>query len=456
MKNLKQFNSKTSSILLSFFVIFFVALFFTTGSFSRGTANHDGLNVAPVSNFDFEILYTNEGFVPNFLEIPLGSRVAFRNTASIPLSVASDPHPTHTDYPEFDAKGDFVSGQVYIFTFQKTGAFSFHNHEKSIDRGIVRVIDAANPVADVDKTVAGQRAVRDKLLSVFDPKDPNSIFEVVDVIQADPVLSRNCHDIAHDLGHRAYELYGFSEAMTFNNPHHVKHALVQYICAGGYMHGILEELSLHEPDFKTKPDIICDMVPEEDRASCFHGIGHVFMLADERDATASIADCRKVEQTADMYRCFEGVRMEQFWGNTAHVGTNTLGWDLEKPLEPCIGIAEDEKPTCFLYSTFGYLRTHVKDYPGAVRMCTESGLRESDVKFCLKGLGITMMSKFKGQHLEGSEVYMEGLPDEEKHAFYQGVLGYARLSGVPGEELKNTCSLFKNDGDICLAALLEK
>jgi plastocyanin len=455
MKAIKQFRPELSSILLGLFLVSLAALFFTAGPSSRGTALLGASKITPASNFDFEVSYTVNGFVPNFLEIPLGSRVAFRNTTNIPLSVASDPHPTHGDYPLFDAKAGFVSGQAYIFTFGKTGTYGYHNHERSIDRGIIRVVDPAHPVPNVDKTVQGQRAVRDELLDMFTPKDPNSIFKVVDAIQSDAVLSRNCHDISHDLGHRAYELYGFSEAMTFNNPHHVKHALVQYICAGGYMHGILEELSLHDPDFKTKPDVICDMVSEEDRASCYHGTGHVFMLADQRDASSSISDCRRIEQTSDMYRCFEGVRMEQFWGNTAHVGTSTLGWDLEKPLAPCLDIKEDEKPTCFLYSSFGYLRTHVKDYSGAVEMCTQSGLKASDAEFCLKGLGITMMSKFKGQHLERSEIYVEWLPDREKHAFYQGVLGYARLSGVGEKELKNTCALFKNDGDICLAALLE-
>jgi hypothetical protein len=41
----------------------------------------------------------------------------------------------------------------------------------------------------------------------------------------------------------------------------------------------------------------------------------------------------------------------------------------------------------------------------------------------------------------------------KKSPRFKGVLGYARLSDVPEEELKNTCSLFKNDGGICLGAL---
>ncbi len=177
------------------------------------------------------------------------------------------------------------------------------------------------------------------------------------------------------------------------------------------------------------------------------------MFANSRDVPSSLAGCRSLDRSTDTYRCFEGVWMEMFWGNTAHVATSSLGWDLKKPMAPCISTEADAKPTCFLYSTFGYLRTHPKDYSGAVQMCTQSDLTKTDTEFCLKGLGITMMSKFKGQHLEGSEIFVEGLSDEQKRAFYQGVMGYARLSGLNEEKLANSCDLLKYDKDVCIAVL---
>jgi hypothetical protein len=288
---------------------------------------------------------------------------------------------------------------------------------------------------------------------MLDPKDSDSIFNVVDAIKADPTLSLDCHDVAHDIGHKSYELYGFSAAMTFSNPKHVDHTLVQYICAGGYMHGIVEELFLHRPEFKSHPDPICDGVPDADRSSCYHGVGHAMMFSENRQTSSALTDCRNINQSKDMYRCFEGVWMELFWGNASHPGTDSLGWDFDKPLAPCIAAKVDEKPTCFLYSSFGYLRTHVKDYPGAVQMCTQSDIRELDTQFCLKGLGLTMMSKFKGQNLEGSEIYVASLPPSQKQSFYEGVLGYARLSGISKPKLEVTCNLFKTDTSICLTVL---
>lgn len=337
-----------------------------------------------------------------------------------------------------------VLGTIAVLVFKYIKSDNYQNISKQ---------EEVKKLPDIDKTLPSQRAIRDKLVAMLDPKDSNSIFTVVDAIQKNPSISISCHDIAHDLGHHAYEFYGFSDAMTFNNSNHVKHALVQYICAGGYMHGILEELSLHHPEFLSHPEVVCDQVPDSDRASCFHGMGHVFMLNNMRDTPASILGCRVILKATDMYRCFEGVRMEQFWGNADYMGTTSLGWDLQKPLEPCIGIKEDEKPTCFLYSSFGYLRTHAKDYSGAAEMCTKNNLNNSDAGFCLKGLGMTMMSKFRGENMEGSEVYVDGFSDENKKSFYLGVMGYARLSGVSGESLLKTCELFKQDKELCMQAV---
>jgi hypothetical protein len=407
-----------------------------------------------VPDFDYEAIYTSEGYSPNFLEVPLGSRVAFRNATNIPMWTASDPHPIHSDFPVFDSQKDYLPGEIYVFQFTSTGTFGFHNHEKSIHRGTVRVTNPANPLPDIDKTKEGQRATRDKFLAMFNQNDTNSIFNVIDAIEADSILARDCHDMSHDLGHKAYELFGFSAAMTFNSPDRLTHTSVDDLCAGGYMHGILEELFLHRPELKNQPETICSSVPDLNRDSCFHGVGHGLMFVNKRDVPQSLTACRGLKQSTDTYRCFEGVWMEMFWGAISHAGTNSLGWTPEKPLTPCMNARADEKPTCFLYAHLGYLRTHSRDFVGAIDLCTKSGLVETDVQFCLKGVGITMMKHFTSNHLERSEKLVEGLDPGKKHAYYEGIIGYARLSGVSESNLKKFCTLLKDDKEICETILV--
>jgi hypothetical protein len=269
------------------------------------------------------------------------------------------------------------------------------------------------------------------------------------VIQADPVLSVSCHEIAHDIGHKAYELYGFSGAVNFSKADPSRHRSVQDICAGGYIHGVLEEASLHQLDFKADPKALCINTSADNRTNCFHGIGHALMFTYDRDIPSALAGCRSVGYITDTTRCFEGVWMELFWGKPTSTTTTDLGFDLKQPLAPCITTDNDAKPACFLYSVFGYMRTHKKDYEGAVHLCTKSGLDESDSHFCMKGVGITMVSNYKAHNLERAEQYVEGLDDNQKEGFYQGVLGYADLSGISREELSATCPLLKHDKEVC-------
>lgn len=408
----------------------------------------------PGAVMDYQIIYTNQGYSPSSLQVPLGARVSFVNNSDIPMWTASDPHPTHTDYPAFDAKADFLKGQSYTFVFTKTGTFGYHNHERSIDRGIIRVTDPANPLPNIDKTKEGQRAVRDKFLAMFVPGDTSSIYKVMDAINADPVLANDCHDMAHDLGHRAYELYGFSGAMTFNDPSRLSNTDTDDICAGGYMHGILEELFLHQPELAKNPEPICSGVPALNRGSCFHGVGHGLMFVNKRNVPASLAVCQSLSLTADAHRCYEGVWMEMFWGLTDHAGADSLGWTLQKPLAPCVAASLDQKPACFLYAHLGYLRSHHKDFTGAINLCSQSGLGQTDENFCLKGVGITMMKHFTSRHLELSESLVANFAEPQKYAYYQGVIGYARLSAVSDADLtQNFCNILKTDTSICLAVM---
>lgn len=83
------------------------------------------------------VTYSDNGFSPQEITITKGSTVNFVNKASIPLWVASNPHPTHTDYPEFDTmqKRDSYPdiGENFSFTFNKVGTWKYHSHTASGD-----------------------------------------------------------------------------------------------------------------------------------------------------------------------------------------------------------------------------------------------------------------------------------------------------------------------------------
>lgn len=79
------------------------------------------------------------GFSPQVLHIKKGKTVTFKNQSSLPLWVASNPHPLHTGYTGFDSMKSLKSGETYSFTFNRIGSFGFHNHLHVSHKGTIVV-----------------------------------------------------------------------------------------------------------------------------------------------------------------------------------------------------------------------------------------------------------------------------------------------------------------------------
>jgi|CXWL01.1.fsa_nt_gi plastocyanin len=97
------------------------------------------------------VMYDSGGFSPSEVTVKQGGTVTFlQNNAEYEMWVASDDHLEHADYSgtpmeehcpdvsglKFDQCG---SGVSYSFTFQKTGAWGYHNHENPEAKGTITV-----------------------------------------------------------------------------------------------------------------------------------------------------------------------------------------------------------------------------------------------------------------------------------------------------------------------------
>ncbi len=86
-----------------------------------------------------QITYNGTGFSPATLTVKAGDTVVFKNTSTTAVWPASDPHPTHTAYPEFDSKKAVPAGGTYSFIFTKVGTWGYHNHLNSSQKGTIIV-----------------------------------------------------------------------------------------------------------------------------------------------------------------------------------------------------------------------------------------------------------------------------------------------------------------------------
>ena len=74
------------------------------------------------------VSYTSSGYSPSVVTIRAGDTVKFVNNSSNNMWPASDPHPTHTNYPEFDPMTSISPGGQWSFTFSKPGTWGYHDH----------------------------------------------------------------------------------------------------------------------------------------------------------------------------------------------------------------------------------------------------------------------------------------------------------------------------------------
>ena len=75
------------------------------------------------------ITITAAGASPRNLTVALGSQITFINNDSVAHEMYSDPHPEHTDCPEFDSVGHLAPGatrQTQNLTTSRT--CGFHDH----------------------------------------------------------------------------------------------------------------------------------------------------------------------------------------------------------------------------------------------------------------------------------------------------------------------------------------
>ncbi|MBP6924253.1 MAG: hypothetical protein KBC62_03195 [Candidatus Pacebacteria bacterium] len=104
-------------------------------SITTNTGNADAIHTMGNSTMA-TIQYTDTGFEPKELSVPLGAMVHFVNKSSKEMWVASNEHPGHTDLPTFD---QFMTGDRYVYVFDTTGDWKYHDHLNPAAEGVITV-----------------------------------------------------------------------------------------------------------------------------------------------------------------------------------------------------------------------------------------------------------------------------------------------------------------------------
>ncbi len=87
------------------------------------------------------VVLTAEGYEPREITIRKNTTVTFRSENKSQHWPASDLHPAHEIYPEFDPGRPLESDEMWQFTFDKVGTWGLHDHIRSYYTGVVHVVE---------------------------------------------------------------------------------------------------------------------------------------------------------------------------------------------------------------------------------------------------------------------------------------------------------------------------
>ncbi len=87
------------------------------------------------------IVRTNSGYEPKEVTIKKGDIVLWKNESDEYHWPASDLHPTHAIYSEFDPLKPLAPSTDWKFKFEQTGEWKFHDHIRANKVGTVTVVE---------------------------------------------------------------------------------------------------------------------------------------------------------------------------------------------------------------------------------------------------------------------------------------------------------------------------
>lgn len=246
-----------------------------------------------------EVVLGESGYVPQKINIKKSDTIVFATTLNKPFWPASNPHPNHTQFKDFDPKKGTKPGEVWTFRFETPGVFTYHDHLNPSYTGSVSVSETnlfkkalsslqgwwrMNFVSHDDKYVNSlstkcvgmeweNRQVFidcwNKYFADFQ-KDfgPQKTLSILDKLTKKGTISlSDCHNFADQIGSDAYWQEVSGGKFKINQDYG--------LCSNGFMHGYMLEHVSHGQDFEASFRLCesLNVFGESLSRECFAGAG---------------------------------------------------------------------------------------------------------------------------------------------------------------------------------------
>ncbi len=354
------------------------------------------------------VIHINEkGFSPERLEITQGQTVEFENIGTEPHWPASNIHPTHEIYSEFDPKAAISPGETWKFTFDKPGLWRCHDHLNPEFTCTIKVTEATGFIATVKRFFNGiitgmfgaeldnhkyNESINETDERLFSDDDQLYSYikkfgiksTILHLNELDPKLG-NCHQTAHRAGRLAFELLGndvFKQCRTE--------------CHSGCYHGATESFFKEHgtTDIPSTLNVICaENLNAFAEHQCFHGIGHGLTAFFDYEIYNALELCDQLKRGKNS--CYSGIFMENIVGSLAE-GHKTKYLN-DDPQYPCNAIDDKYKAECYFFQTARMKELLKGNYTLIARACGE--VPEQYQLLCFESMG----RDISGDSLENPE-----------------------------------------------------
>ena len=317
------------------------------------------------------VVLGENGFEPKEITIEKGDLVVFSTTTGSPFWPASNLHPLHDIYPEFDPKKPVDANATWSFRFTKIGEWEYHNHLFPTHRGKIRVL--------AKEAAVSREALRKNLRNDIEKLGVEIAYQKLKDNFAKETFSLQ-HLSVHFFGELLFEELGI-KGIT----------LCDDTFAFGCYHGFFTSAIAKEGLLVVSElDKICVEKFGLMGLGCPHGIGHgLAEFFGPEKLNEQLAVCETLSWKGPLFGCSGGVFMaHNFPVEVSQKEAVPKVRELKEgaTLEPCLTVPKKFRRACFFELTSWWRQVLDKDYLSMGKLCDR--LSDSkEKKDCFRGIG---------------------------------------------------------------------
>jgi hypothetical protein len=213
-------------------------------------------------------------------------------------------------------------------------------------------------------------------------QNPGVALDDLDALyKSDAYVKRECHPLAHEIGHLAYAKYKSVTAAE---------GYARETCWSGYHHGLMESYisQFDDRQLRTKMNGICKQDASHPYSlayyNCWHGLGHGLTIRFTQDVFHALRFCDVIRHDWERQSCYSGVFMQNIVANGSGMH-RAVDLKPSDPIYPCDAVTRQQKPSCYLMQTSYVLQVKNWNLRAAFGICNR--VEAGYVGTCYRSMG---------------------------------------------------------------------